>query len=51
MAGIEKSGFDASFDGLFNNASMILCKLNKNITDAEHKPESTEYNRYDLHEH
>ena len=27
MAGIEKSGYDASFAGLFDNASMILCKL------------------------
>ena len=27
MAGIEKSGYDYSFDGLFDSASMILCKL------------------------
>ena len=27
MAGIEKSGYDASFVGLFDQASMILCKL------------------------
>ena len=27
MAGIEKSGYDASFDGMFDHASMILCKL------------------------
>ena len=44
MAGIEKSGFDASFDGLFNNASMILCKLNKNGTNAELcKPNEKEF--------
>ncbi|MBR4580743.1 MAG: prephenate dehydrogenase [Lachnospiraceae bacterium] len=29
MAGIEKSGYFNSFDGLFDNASMILCKLNE----------------------
>ena len=27
MAGVEKSGYDASFEGMFDNASMILCKL------------------------
>ncbi|MCR4814346.1 MAG: prephenate dehydrogenase/arogenate dehydrogenase family protein [Lachnospiraceae bacterium] len=34
MAGIEKSGYDYSFDGLFDNASMILCKLNQSTGDS-----------------
>ena len=34
MAGIEKSGYDASFAGLFDGASMILCKLDSTNNDA-----------------
>ena len=50
MAGIEKSGYSYSFDGMFNNASMILCKLNNEENDsskagrkAGDKTENTEY--------
>lgn len=34
MAGIEKSGYDVSFDGLFNNAAMILCRDEFTNADA-----------------
>jgi prephenate dehydrogenase len=44
MAGIEKSGYDASFDGLFNNASMILCKP-KEGTGIFEEPYKTEYEK------
>ena len=48
MAGIEKSGYDASFDGMFDKASMILCKLNTRGGDADGGAESestADYNR------
>ncbi len=48
MAGIEKSGYDASFDGMFDKASMILCKLNTRGGDAAGGAESestADYNR------
>lgn len=34
MAGIEKSGYDYSFDGLFNQAAMILCRDEYTNEDA-----------------
>ena len=42
MAGIEKSGYDASFDGLFDNASMILCKPDRG-TGIFEEPYRSEY--------
>ncbi len=42
MAGIEKSGYDYSFDGLFDHASMILCKLNE---EPVLKAESADFER------
>ncbi|MBR6094005.1 MAG: prephenate dehydrogenase [Lachnospiraceae bacterium] len=42
MAGIEKSGYDASFNGLFDNASMILCKPDEGTSVFE-EPYRTEY--------
>ena len=42
MAGIEKSGYDASFDGLFDKASMILCKPTGGSAVFE-EPYKTEY--------
>ena len=42
MAGVEKSGFDAGFDGLFKNCRWLIEKnnkvLNKIIKDLEAKP-------------
>lgn len=42
MAGVEKSGYGASFDGLFDNASMILCKPTEG-TESFEEPYRTEY--------
>ena len=44
MAGIEKSGYDYSFDGMFDRASMILCKPDEG-TEIFEEPYRGEYEK------